>query len=308
MNASSYRMEQGFIYRITCKTTGKKYIGQAREFKHKNDKPYHYGIKGRWSDHVSASKKATTPLAEDIQRHGAENFVLEEITKAPLTELDSLEAVWIEKENTVVPNGYNVCAHSRNRHRTTTSLGKFYQDKVEHAIIRPIREDGNWKMVYVFLHLKDGTTERIAFGQKQSQTFEDAQQEAKEFLKEVGCIYREDTSNSHDPLERYASKVEYFKGKTINKIRITTASSLIAVYVATSEAKSYKDQIRICFGGKGIPKDVAYDIAKQFVKQLPINESTILEDSYNNQRPQQAAAPVVEAPPQEENSVSASTS
>jgi hypothetical protein len=298
-------MEQGFIYRITCNTTGKKYIGQAREFKHKNGKPYKYGIPGRWSDHMSSAKAgATKPLSEAIRQFGANDFKLEEITKATLTELDALEAQWIEREGTLIPNGYNICKHSRNRHRTTSSLSAFYQGKVEDAILRPIRQDGQWKMVYVMLNMKDGNVERIAFGQKQNQSHEEAKAEARQFLNELGCPFREETTNSHNPLERYASKLAMFANKRITKIRITSASSLVAVYVTTADAKSYKDQIRICFGGKVIPAEVAYEIAKLFVRELPKNESTILEDHY--QCPQQAAALEGEATPSGENSVIAS--
>lgn len=289
-------MEYGFIYRVTCKTTGKKYIGQAREFKHKNEKPFRYGIPGRWSDHVSSAKTGSDkPLHQSIRQYGADDFTIDEITKATLTELDALEAVWIERENSLAPQGYNVCKHSRNRHRTTSSLAAFYQGKVSEAILRPIRQDGQMKMVYVMLNLKDGTVERIAFGQKQQQTHEEARAEAFQFLQELGCPYREETSNSQNPLERYSSKLAQFVGKRILKIRITSASSLVAVYVTTDKAKSYKYQVRICFGGKVVPKDVAYDLAKQFVQQLPINESTTLEDHY--QCRQQAAASKGETTP-----------
>jgi hypothetical protein len=285
-------MEYGFIYRITCANTGKKYIGQAKEFKYKNGKPFRYGIQGRWSDHVSSAKAGgTTPLANAIVQYGADAFILEEIVKATLTELDALEAEWIQKANTVVPNGYNSCAHSRNRHRTTSSLCDIYIDRVQSATLNPIHRDGVLKLNYVKLLLKDGTRERIVFGQKAGTTYEEARKEAIEFLQKIGCPYEEDTVNSSIPSQRYSLKVKQFEGQQITRIRITTASSLVAVYVSVPG----KPQTRICFGGKTTTKEIAYGLAQEFVDALPKNETTTIEDLFRS--PQQVAATGAETEP-----------
>ena len=39
--------EYGFIYKLTCIPTGKSYVGQVKELKYKNGKPYNYGVEGR---------------------------------------------------------------------------------------------------------------------------------------------------------------------------------------------------------------------------------------------------------------------
>jgi hypothetical protein len=147
------------------------------------------------------------------------------------------------------------------------------------------------------LTFRDENTEveRIVFGQKTGDTYEQASEDAISFVKAIGCPFIEETSNSLDPLERYASKLKQFEGKVITRIRITTASNLVAVYVTTADAKSYKDQLRICFGGKVVPQDVAYDLAKGFVDTLCKNESIILEDNIRGQ--QQVAASKVETEP-----------
>lgn len=292
-------MEYGFVYLVKCIPTGKYYIGQAKEFKTKKGKPYRYGIQGRWSDHLSTAKRgvATTPFADAIRQYGASAFEIKEIAKAPSEELDSLEAKWINEMGTIVPAGYNVCAHSHNQCLNATSLVKHYIGQVQSAILRPVRNDGEFALIYVMLTFKDGDkeVERIVFGQKKEQTYEEAKNDAVVFVKALGCPFIEETSNSLNPLERYASKLKQFEGKEIKRIRITTASKLVAVYVTTADAKSYKDQIRVCFGGKVVPEDVAYDIALQFVNALPKNEKTILEDLYRSQ--QQVAAIAVETEP-----------
>jgi hypothetical protein len=69
----------GVIYQITCKSTNKKYIGQASKYKYKNDKSYNYGAYGRWSDHVCSSKTRDTPLALAIRQYGKDDFHFETI-------------------------------------------------------------------------------------------------------------------------------------------------------------------------------------------------------------------------------------
>jgi hypothetical protein len=87
--------------------------------------------------------------------------------------------------------------------------------------------------------------------------------------------------------EKYASTLEEFNNKEITSVRITSASNLVAVYIGTSEMKLSKDHKRICFGGKTVAKEEAYEIAKQFVAELHVSEKII----YNSfQCSQQATA------------------
>lgn len=272
----------GYIYKVTCLNTNKLYIGQASEYKIKNNKPYNYGITGRWNDHVSSSKTHTTPLNVAIHTYGRNAFVLEELEKADKHHLDALEAKWISHYNTVVPNGYNIAKHSRNRHHESTDFYNFYKGKVEKALIRPIKKGDELKLVYVVLYLANGENERIAFGQKSNITFEDALNEATEFLKNIGCSYKIDTHNSEEMYEKYKNKLDLFTNKTIYKIKVTSASKLIGVYVHHNDGVT-----RICFGGKTIVKDDAYNIAKEFIKLLNVPD-ILIEDVY--QSPQQATA------------------
>lgn len=288
-------MEFGFIYKITCIPTGKHYIGQAREHKHKHEKEYKYGIQGRWGDHVSSAKTSLTAFSEAIRQYGREKFQVEELEKAPLDSLDALEAKWIAHYNSIVPNGYNTTRHSQNKHRESSNLYEFFKDKVTSCCLRKIRRNNIYSLVYIILELKDGSQRRIVFGNNKDDTFQTAWESAIEFAENLECPYHEDTSSSADPLERYASKIEEYADKEITKIRITSASNLIAVYITTSDMKSWKDQHRICFGGKTIDKNSAYELATLFVDQLHKNSQTIIQDAYRCQ--QQAAATMGEASP-----------
>jgi hypothetical protein len=274
----------GVIYQISCITTNLKYIGQATQFKYKNGKPYNYGASGRWNDHVATAHVRNTPLCRTIQQHGRDNFVVEVLEEDLLENLDEREAHYIAERNTIHPHGYNVASHSRNRHRETSNLHVFYEGKVSNAVISPIRKDGELKSAYVYLTMLDGTRERIAFGQKEENTYEDTMEEVTDFLEHLGCPSTVSTAYSTVLSEKYASKLAEFKEKEIMSVRITSASSLIAVYIGTSEMTLSKEHKRICFGGKTISKEEAYEIAKQFVAELNISEKLINDSMKSSQQ------------------------
>lgn len=279
----------GSIYKITCIPTGLCYIGQACDLKYKDGTPYNYGPKGRWNDHVSSSKKSKTPLANAIKQYGRDSFTIDTLEKAPLNNLDELEAKWIAEYNTIVPMGLNVAVHGRNKHHDTTTLPNYYKGKVNEAHIRSIKQNGEYRLVYLILHLNNETQQRITFGQNKEHSYDDALNEANVFAGQLECPIIYDTHNSEEFGERYSDKLKQFEGKTITKIRITTASQLIAVYVTTSEMKSHTEQVRICFGGKKISLDDAYKSALKFVDILNKPDNYTLFDSISKSR-QQATA------------------
>jgi len=283
-------MEYGFIYKITNTSSGKSYIGQAREYKTKNGIPYKYGITGRWNDHTYEVKRNNTkPLYQDIKKYGEDAFDLEEICKVPLKELDSLEAKYIINYNTLIPNGYNITKHSRNRHHKTLNLAEYFKDRTNTAVLKNIKKQGKNHLVYLYLELTDSSEkERIVFGQTDGSSYEDAYKEAIEFVKKIGCSYTIQDDNILE--ERYKNRLEQFKDKKITRVRVTSASNLIAVYIKTDDT-----QVRICFGGKHIKKDEALMIANTFVDLLDIPDTSIIETT--QQCLQQAAASMDETTP-----------
>lgn len=265
----------GSIYKITCIPTGLSYIGQTCDYKYKKGKPYNYGPIGRWSDHVSSSKRTQTPLSNAIKQYGKDNFTINVLEKDVLEKLDELEAKWIAKENTVTPNGLNVAKHSRNKHHLTTTIASHFKDIVELAELRPIKKSGEYKLIHLILQLRDGSSQRICFGQNNQDTYEIALRDAKLFGENLGCRIVEKMCGEEN---RYVDKIHQFEGKTITKIRITTATNLVAVYITTSEMKTYKDVKRICFGGKNISQEEAYNTALKFVKMLKLSHDCIIEN------------------------------
>lgn len=90
----------GFIYTITNKKDGKIYVGQT------TNKPNR-----RWNQHKSSAKREnrTSVIYRAMAKHGIENFVFEVICSVLKEDhMDSLEFFFMDKFNSIVPNGYNL--------------------------------------------------------------------------------------------------------------------------------------------------------------------------------------------------------
>lgn len=93
------KAEFGCIYIITNKISGEQYVGQTIK-----------GAQKRFREHISYAKKCKGSLLHfKIREYGSENFFVEVIeSSVPYVELDNKEIYYIEKLQTLAPNGYNV--------------------------------------------------------------------------------------------------------------------------------------------------------------------------------------------------------
>lgn len=89
------------IYKATNKKNGKIYIGQTSRT-----------LKERMSEHI---RHNLTAFDKALQKYGIESFTVEQIDTAnSIDELNEKEKYWIAKYNSVLPNGYNMCAGGDN--------------------------------------------------------------------------------------------------------------------------------------------------------------------------------------------------
>lgn len=85
------------IYVITNKINGKQYVGQTKG-----------SLEQRWNQHKHYASHCYA-LKAAISKYGADNFSIEQIDSAnSREELNEKERYWIEKLNTLSPNGYNL--------------------------------------------------------------------------------------------------------------------------------------------------------------------------------------------------------
>lgn len=95
----------GYIYLITNKSNGKRYVGQT----------IHEDIETRWNQHRKMKK---TMLGQYIYnayvKHGIENFDFKIICICFDEACNALETHYIQKFNTLAPDGYNLRAGGNN--------------------------------------------------------------------------------------------------------------------------------------------------------------------------------------------------
>lgn len=264
----------GIIYCITCLKTGRKYVGQALMYKEKKGKPYKYGIKGRWCNHVASAYKNRTPLEKDINTYGSDAFTIEELITVPINELDQVEASYIEKLNTLIPNGYNVYRHSSSKTGDGNVL-EYYSNKLISIDVKPVKRNNTKAYVRLYLRLKDGKSIRMSVGASLKETYDDVLIRALTKLipyENNGIpVYLSGDLLAEDLLSKYEDKLEPYKGKIVDRIRVTPFKSrsamLIALYI-----RCEGEEKRITFGGRTItPKD-AYNIAMAFIERLGAKE------------------------------------
>jgi hypothetical protein len=270
------------IYKVTCLQTNKIYIGQTQQYKHKNGKPYSYGVLGRWCDHVSSSKRSDSPLHSAIREHGPGNFTQELVETTTDALANEREAHWIHLLGTAVPNGYNVNVHSRCKHRDSDNPAAIYLDTATDVELKRVNRNGTPTLVYVYVTTPDGK-ERLTFGQSKTSTFEQALADATRCIE----VFRE-----HGVRVKDSDKRSEFENRDIQKIRLVPFNkTMVAVYL-TVDGK----QTRICFGGKHVTYDNSVNNAREFVRGLRTN---VIEDNLSKSQ-QQVATFSDEANPESE--------
>lgn len=93
------------IYKITNQLNNKTYIGQSCD------------IERRWREHrnsLYSSHCYDYPLYRALRKYGLENFSFEILEKCSLEELNDKERDYIDKYNSILPNGYNQTLGGQN--------------------------------------------------------------------------------------------------------------------------------------------------------------------------------------------------
>lgn len=179
VNLSEEALRYAEIYKITCLTSKKCYVGQAVShiLNHKKYRPY--GMHGRFRCHISeaySNKKCQSKyLNNAIKKYGPADFEVELLTICELCDANDLEVMFIEKENTLFPNGYNLVKGgnqhihtNESKRRVSNGVMRFYKEKkydkfmklstedidldnIE-SYIRPLNRNGNQYGYYVYIN------------------------------------------------------------------------------------------------------------------------------------------------------------
>lgn len=144
------------IYKITNVINGKNYIGQAVSHILNHGRYRPYGAEGRFKCHLSEAFSTKTNqcyyLNNAIRKYGKEMFKLETICECPYNERDIMEKNYIEKYNSIFPNGYNLknggysFEHTEeSKRRVSKGIENYFKDiklaRFNHIISSDIEND-----------------------------------------------------------------------------------------------------------------------------------------------------------------------
>lgn len=251
---------RGIIYIITNQINGKQYVGQTKTHKKIHGIWYKYGIIKRFTEHVgSARREKTTPIARSIADDGSDVFDIEELERCSVDMLNIRESHYIQEYNTLVPNGYNVQCQS----------GQVINDNYEKIIMKGIRRNGDLSFVRLYVYYSDHV-DRINF---HGDTFVEALDKARKHVSNIDPI----RIHEHPSLVEntngwwlYKEKIDQFENRKVNRIRVCLfgTQNLIRVQIRTDDMKSWKDEVRLVFGGKKIELIDAFTTALAVVSEI----------------------------------------
>lgn len=121
-----------YIYIITNKIDGKKYVGQTT----RNDPM------DRVNEHFKISGGGSEYLQHAIQKHGKDNFDIEIISYLGASQkaLDAIEQWQIKKNNSLSPNGYNLTGGGNSGGKISDEikqkLSKITKEKMKNPALR----------------------------------------------------------------------------------------------------------------------------------------------------------------------------
>lgn len=132
------------IYKITCLSNGKIYVGQTRDFQ-RRQKDYKLEHRTRNGYLFFA----------DMRKYGFDDFKFEIIQRCRIDLASKHEIFWIKKLNSKAPNGYNISAGGntwawKNPEETKLKIsmantGKIRDEKFKEQVGKRVRGEGNPK-------------------------------------------------------------------------------------------------------------------------------------------------------------------
>jgi GIY-YIG catalytic domain len=95
------KAELSFIYLITNKLNGKRYIGKTQR-----------ALAARFKEHcINNEKRSRSLIARAIKKYGESNFEVTPIHISLTKDALQIESFYIDKLDTLAPNGYNLISH-----------------------------------------------------------------------------------------------------------------------------------------------------------------------------------------------------
>lgn len=201
---------QGEIYKITNNATSKCYIGQTVSHRKNKNKYRPFGHIGRFNDHISEAicntkKNQCQYLNNAIRKHGKESFVVVLVETCEVRKLDERESYYIEKYDTLYPNGYNLTKGGK-----TTEHIKINNDEELKKVKKRGRDFG-------YVH-KDSTKEKMSLRLKEIASTDEVKNRMKNTMNKFYDEKKIKILEEYDLDDDVESYIKPVKNKETGKI------------------------------------------------------------------------------------------
>lgn len=224
----------GYIYLVTNTITKKQYVGQSVQ----------KDIKSRWKQHKCMSSNTIGKyLLDSYKKHGIDNFKFQLICICFDSDIDEVEKYYIQKYNTLAPNGYNLTIGGKHRYLKTES-----REKISKSLTgkpkKPCSEETRKKLSLAHSGVKNNN-----FGKKMSD------EQRKKISETMKNKYKD--GKSRIPTEKQVNALNSNR-KSYNKRKVGKYDKngvLLEIYESSCEAAAKNNTHFSCIGRvcRGVP-------------------------------------------------------
>jgi len=231
----------GFIYKITNKITGKCYVGETVQPDPEN----------RWKRHIQNMKRdiGCPALTAAMKKHGVDNFKFEIIIICFDEDVMRYEKEYIQKYNSIVPNGYNILPGGQiGESRLGTKHTEETKKKISEGLRIYSRNNPNHYESFRGKHQEAIKGINYSSAIRNSQKFKEASErrrlngdsnERRTKVREGLIRYYSNNEGNTDNIEKHREAMKKAAGKSV--VQYNKANVIIAEYGSIAEAARQTD-------------------------------------------------------------------
>jgi group I intron endonuclease len=236
--------KMGYIYKITNTVTNKCYIGETIESTPEK----------RWNRHIQMLKRnAGCPaLKEAMKKYGVDKFKFEVIIICFDEDLDAYEREYIQKYNSMVPNGYNILPGGKcgggfkgKKHREESikkmanGLKKFREANPDHFETYRKRHKEAMSKIDLSSRLRNSekyqkAKEEGRLGSRSHKDGKQSEETKQKISKSVAKYFKENGPNRISNIEKHRNAMAKASGNPV--IQYTKDMTFVAQYISIRDA------------------------------------------------------------------------
>jgi group I intron endonuclease len=221
----------GYIYLITNKINGKKYVGQTQQL----------DINERWCEHKKVSEHTLGRyILNAYKKHGIENFKFQIVCICFDSDCNIYEEYYIKKFDCLAPNGYNLMSGGKNFKHHPDTLKKMSESIKAYKKLHPqVCSEETRKKLSESRKGEKNPNFNKPMSEEQKQKISESR---KKLIKEGKLNINKGIKITEKQLEGLKKGWEISKEKTSKKVgKYDLEGKLLATYESISEAGRRED-------------------------------------------------------------------